>query len=187
MFWHFYCLLFVYAAASTLDSSPSASNWLQIQFVDDTHTHLIYVIAPAIADSPLEAVPPLIPIEAGFELLNSYPVVPVSIIWIIFPTTGAGNIRIWFASLSAFTNTTDVPAAIVPLPLPSSVAVLVTAVDWIPTSVVIAPLALISPATVKPSTEPDAPATITLAAKETIYGYFPSIELNSGTVLAYYG
>ena len=33
----------------------------------------------------------------------------------------------------------------------------------------------------------DAPATITLAAKETIYGYFPSIELDSGTVLAYKG
>ena len=33
----------------------------------------------------------------------------------------------------------------------------------------------------------DEPATITLAAKETIYGYFPSIELDSGTVLAYYG
>ena len=32
----------------------------------------------------------------------------------------------------------------------------------------------------------DAPATITLAAKETIYGHFPSIELDSGTVLAYY-
>jgi len=33
----------------------------------------------------------------------------------------------------------------------------------------------------------DAPATITLAAKETIYGHFPSIELDSGTVLAYKG
>ena len=33
----------------------------------------------------------------------------------------------------------------------------------------------------------DAPATISLAAKETIYGLFPSIELDSGTVLAYYG
>ena len=33
----------------------------------------------------------------------------------------------------------------------------------------------------------DAPATITLAAKETIYGHFPSIELDSGAVLAYYG
>ena len=32
----------------------------------------------------------------------------------------------------------------------------------------------------------DAPATITFAAKETIYGHFPSIELDSGTVLAYY-
>tara|TARA_R100001082_G_scaffold99170_1_gene67778 strand:- start:9025 stop:9339 length:315 start_codon:yes stop_codon:yes gene_type:complete len=32
----------------------------------------------------------------------------------------------------------------------------------------------------------DAPATIEFAAKETIYGYFPSIELDSGTVLAYY-
>ena len=32
----------------------------------------------------------------------------------------------------------------------------------------------------------DAPATITLAANETIYGLFPSIELDSGTVLAYY-
>ena len=32
----------------------------------------------------------------------------------------------------------------------------------------------------------DAPATIELAAKETIYGHFPSIELDSGTVLAYY-
>ena len=32
----------------------------------------------------------------------------------------------------------------------------------------------------------DAPATITLAAKETIYGHFPSIELDSGAVLAYY-
>ena len=33
----------------------------------------------------------------------------------------------------------------------------------------------------------DATATITLAAKETIYGHFPSIELDSGAVLAYYG
>ena len=33
----------------------------------------------------------------------------------------------------------------------------------------------------------DAPATITLAAKETIYGHFPSIELDSGAVLAYKG
>ena len=32
----------------------------------------------------------------------------------------------------------------------------------------------------------DAPATIEFAAKETIYGHFPSIELDSGTVLAYY-
>ena len=31
----------------------------------------------------------------------------------------------------------------------------------------------------------DAPATIEFAAKETIYGLFPSIELDSGTVLAY--
>ena len=33
----------------------------------------------------------------------------------------------------------------------------------------------------------DAPATISLAAKETIYGLFPSIELDSGTIIAYYG
>ena len=33
----------------------------------------------------------------------------------------------------------------------------------------------------------DAPATITLAAKETIYGHFPSIELDSGAILAYRG
>jgi len=33
----------------------------------------------------------------------------------------------------------------------------------------------------------DAPATITLAATELLYGHFPSIELDSGTVLAYYG
>ena len=33
----------------------------------------------------------------------------------------------------------------------------------------------------------DSPATITFAAKETIYGHFPSIELDSGTVLAYKG
>ena len=32
----------------------------------------------------------------------------------------------------------------------------------------------------------DAPATINLAVNETIYGLFPSIELDSGTVLAYY-
>ena len=33
----------------------------------------------------------------------------------------------------------------------------------------------------------DAPATITLAVTEFLYGHFPSIELDSGTVLAYYG
>ena len=31
----------------------------------------------------------------------------------------------------------------------------------------------------------DVPATITLAATELLYGHFPSIELDSGTVLAY--
>ena len=117
-----------YEAASTLLSSPSASNWVAIQLVDETHTHLIYVVAPAIADSAFAPVPPLMPIEAGVEVLNSYPVVPFSIIVIIFPTTGAGRIIMWFASLSASTNTTDVPAAIVPFPEPSSVAVLATGV-----------------------------------------------------------
>ena len=100
----------------------------------------MYVIAPAIADSAPDPVPPLIPIEAGFEVLNSYPVVPFSIIVIIFPTTGAGRIIMWFASLSASTNTTDVPAAIVPFPEPSSVAVLATAVLWIPVAIVTAPV-----------------------------------------------
>ena len=60
----------------------------------ETHTHLIYVVAPSIADSPLTAVPPLIATSLGAEDLNSYPVVAVSIILIIFPITGWGSITI---------------------------------------------------------------------------------------------
>ena len=142
MFWH-HCLLFVYPAASTFDSSPSASYWLQIQPVVATHTHLTYVIAPATADSTLAPVPPLIPIEPGVEVLNSYPVVPVSIKLITVPITGAGNSTMWLASLSAFINAVAVCCGILALPLPLSVAVIVTGFDCIPTLETILPLAII--------------------------------------------